>query len=279
MNKLASKKKYQSLFVSLLLHAILFFCFYYALKKRDDLFTKSDPFKQPVPARVSFQPAPARSLVTQPPAKVQPQQKVVPQTQLPKQAEDRQSVHAASSADTALREERTDSIAQSGFGADQAGGPGGRPQSKITGAAFGRALSQAMHAEQVSQQERRDSRGQGGPAHVQERLEEWFEYHYKERIVKAINKAGRLYFKYMHLDQPVEKKLVLEVPVQRNGTLGQMPASITGIEVVDSHIKGILKTTDFPPIPQRFNKDEYIFRTNLTISLKRGDNHYNVRAN
>ena len=88
----------------------------------------------------------------------------------------------------------------------------------------------------------------------------------------AIRQASLFRTKYVHLDADIQKTIVLEIPIERNGTLGKMADRITGIPAADEFIIGVLKAADLPPLPKRFDKERFIYRVRFGISLKRGDN-------
>ncbi len=145
---------------------------------------------------------------------------------------------------------------------------GRRGKSSISGSAFMNAFRQSIRAEREE-----IANTTSGRSHVQQRLEDWAQAHYIEKINRAIRQATLFPTKYIHLDDDIEKTVILEIPIEKNGTLGKMADVITGIEAADEFIKSVLRAADLPPLPKRFAKERFIYKVSFGVSLKKGTNY------
>ncbi len=301
-----SRQKYQSLVLSLLLHVLLLL-FFFMLKMTQRLpFTEEAVEKRTTPAQVTFQTQPPPSLPQGQPLPIQPRTaQSVPQTpslaaqppvaqalaapeptaQEPAQEQPNQSVTNQEAGDNAADGPSSAMGFPEGYSSDasphaavatgpsdgqNAGAPtrGRRGKSSISGSAFMNAFRQSIRAEREE-----IANTTSGRSHVEQRLEDWAQAHYIEKINRAIRQATLFPTKYIHLDDDIEKTVILEIPIEKNGTLGKMADVITGIEAADEFIKSVLRAADLPPLPKRFDKERFIYKVSFGVSLKKGTNY------
>ncbi len=153
----------------------------------------------------------------------------------------------------------------------------------LTREAFMDAFSSAIRAE------RRRSQSGGsrastaststnrGPAHVEERLKEWTQHHYKDRIYGALRRASNITATRMHHEKSLEKVVHITIPINKDGSVGTLyPHYLSGIPEVDNHIIKVFKAADFPPIPDRYNTNTFLFTMAVRVSLKEGSGVYHL---
>lgn len=148
------------------------------------------------------------------------------------------------------------------------------PPRDISPSAFMSAFKSAVRAER---REARATDESHGPDHVQARLKEWSQHHYKQRIIEALRQASKLSTRTMNHDKSIDMMAHITIPIHKNGSLGDMTKySLSGIPEVDRYIINIIRSADFPPIPDRYKTDRFVFRVPIRIKLKRGTTTYNL---
>lgn len=293
------RQKSQSLILSVLLHVLLFLLLLFFLKMRHELapFDSEQVERRSTPAQVSFEKRkPVSPPAIQPPAQAAPLPAAPPvQAQQAVQEEPAQEPIQEQVQVAPLSEapsggpETADTAQPAGQGAGTAAAPaqedtsqpygggmrrgGRRGRSSITGQEFMNAFRQSIEKDRTARPyPSAPGSGSGSgtaPQHVQERLDEWLQMNYLQSITKALARASKLYSKYIKPEENFEKTVKIEIVLEKNGTLGEMSSKLTGIAEVDEFLMKVFKAADFPPIPQRFNKDQFIFPIKINVKLNR----------
>ena len=301
-----SYKKYQSLILSCLLHALIFFLLIYTRYYRvhdaaEPLYPVQNqpaqvqlqtfrapppvqaatPAVHPVPAQAptqiappAMQPVQAQAASAPPP----PAHEVVPEPQpepTAKESVPALPIQQKEEAPPIVKQEEEPEVPQSKPQAKASASPTKR---SISPAEFMRAFKQAVREEQQEAQGQSTSTGTSyGPPHVQERLNQWSQHHYKQRIIEALRKASRLSTRIMQHTQTINTVAHITIPILKDGILGDMRKyPMSGIPEVDRYLIDVFRSADFPPIPDRYKTDRFLFKVPITISLKRGTSTYNI---
>lgn len=158
--------------------------------------------------------------------------------------------------------------------------PRRRRRSAITGAAFMNAFKQSIKTDRETRSaynngiEHVSSEPQSSAAQtralVQERLDDWLTRHYVDRIMRALAQESQFHAKYMKPLNSLTKTVLLEIPIEKDGRVRQLPENLTGIPEIDEFLTKLLKSADFPPIPTSFKRDRFVFKTQLNIRLDQG---------
>lgn len=262
----ATAKKYQSLIISCLLHALILFLFLYTKMRQQT----PEPFypAQTKPAKVQFGSLPAQA---PPVAQAMPQQPTQAMQQPQQEAHQSSSEQEIQSLPVKnipqalpIPKEQIHQEAPSQIKPDN--------NRQVSAAKFMQAFRSAVKAERSAQS---SSDARLGPEYVQSRLKQWSELHYRQRIGEALRKASKLALRTMQHTKSVNKVVTLTIPILKNGTLGDMSQyKLSGIFEVDHFLMDILQSTDFPPIPDRYNTDKFVLEVPLHISLKQGTGRY-----
>ncbi len=309
MHSSSSYQKYTSLILSLLLHVLLFLLFFMIKMHRHLVLEEEPQAKRSNPTKISYvqqtptaptpitpQSSPATTglnPLTQPNSQATKQEvtEQVDQQEAQEEAESFSQSQAPAAMNEAGKDQGKAAEAQShsrngislGIGSSSIAdttehkeapsqGKKRRRRSSISGAAFMNAFKQSLRTER-EEMAGGSSYSDSPSSAVQERLEEWAEAHYIQSIYRALKKAARFSSKILNSQADIHRSVPLEIPIEKNGALGKLADVITGIEEADEHLKNILKQADFPPIPKRFNKDRFVLRTMLNVSLKKGVNY------
>ena len=273
-------KKYKSFILSCLLHALMLFLVVYSRVKQttEPLYARKfeaapvqfETLGQAPPALQSMQPLapPMPARTTEPEIEAQDTSDTKTITEPPKKTESEsiKEIPEMLEIPNPLNEPN-----------DQENIYSATPK-KVTPQAFMQAFRAAIRAE------RRETQGVSpqsdknlGPRHVQERMKEWGQHHYRQRIITALRKASRLRSRKMHNNRSINKTVLLRIPITKQGTLGDMTKyPLSGIPEIDQYVLEILRSADFPPIPQRYNTDKFLFEVPMRISLKQGTGMYNL---
>lgn len=114
-------------------------------------------------------------------------------------------------------------------------------------------------------------------AHVQDRLNEWKEHHYKQRIIDSLRKASKLSSHTMNHYKTIDRTAQITIPILKDGSLGDMSQyPMSGIYEVDRYLIRVFNSADFPPIPDRYKTNQFLFTVPMRISLKKGSATYNI---
>ncbi len=287
------RKQYQSLILSILIHALLILlCIYLSLSLRKaPLFEeKVTPLK---PATISMQtrglPLPPMP-VSQPPGSVSPpsratapQQRTVSQapripkpvrSQAPRSEDSLPASIAESKEGVSVKSDVPEYVAQEKEQAKPSGGG-------ITGEAFMGALRNSVRAER-EQAYRGRSNGTGRdssiPDHIQQRMDDWGIADYLEKIHRALNKAARLTRPVrVTMDYAINTVIDVHIIIDELGKIKSIPTKTsTGSEQIDRYIGEYINNFDLPPIPKRFNMKEFSFPMSIRVVLTRGSGYVQI---
>jgi hypothetical protein len=268
MQKFFFKQQYRSLFVSLLLHALLL---YAVVSLKMKYQGESEPGAAPgVAARVSYARYKAQTASAKKTAPAQSIPKPQKQTALKK---DDLSTQPALPAEPS---QSTPEPVGLPVTTDQVPGRlGGQIESKtkrISGKAFMNAFKRAVQTERF-EEEQRTQTIPGIPPDIQHRLSSWGMYDYRQKVHKAFAKATLFNSRFVRLDEDFNKTITVKVPILKNGKLGDVSTlKITGIKDIDDTILKVLKDADFPPIPNRFGLDMFYEDIEIHVNLPKGSN-------
>ena len=149
----------------------------------------------------------------------------------------------------------------------------------ITPSQFMAAFHQAVRLENGERAENDGSEHSNLPFHVKKRIEEWGQISYRQRIAEAFLRAGNHISRTISSPETFNKVLYLSIPINKNGSLGDISShTFSGIPDLDQYMVKVLKTADFPPIPDRFNTDIFLLTLPITISLKPGTKTYHIHV-
>ena len=150
----------------------------------------------------------------------------------------------------------------------------------LTAAIFVKAFQNAARAEtyaQSSHSHGTQTRGQA-PAHVQERLDEWREFNYQQKIGRALVRACRLSQGYLHAEEDVKETLFVRLAIAQDGSFKvEGPTPFTGIKIVDDYLSSFFSKLDLPPIPKHLGTTTFIRPITIRISLRKGGNYIELR--
>ncbi len=145
------------------------------------------------------------------------------------------------------------------------------------------AFRQSVHAEAAQRSASTNNGGggtgsgsgaTGGPAHVQQRVQEWGRAHYNEKVWRALVRAAKIHKKYVRTPTAVNVKLPITVLLDKKGAVKNiLSLEKVGIDDIDDFIKEFFLTTDFPPIPQRIDENEIPHQVTISIRMAEGG-HY-----
>lgn len=151
------------------------------------------------------------------------------------------------------------------------------PRSTVSREAFMKAFTSAIQKVPVGPSTQSSQEGFKGPTHVKERLKEWGQYHYKEKLYGALRRASKFAATTMHHERSLEKMAQITITIKKDGTLGILSKQqLSGIKEVDEHLLKVLQTADFPPIPDRYGTDTFVFTLPIRISLQAGSGVYRL---
>jgi hypothetical protein len=151
------------------------------------------------------------------------------------------------------------------------------PSHTVSREAFMRAFNSAVHQGQTGHATQSSPEELKVPSHVKERLKEWGEYHYREKLYNALRRASKFAATTMHHERSLEKMVQITITIKKDGTLGILSTQkLSGIKEVDEHLLKVLHSADFPPIPDRFGIDTFVFTLPIRISLKAGSGIYRL---
>ncbi len=143
--------------------------------------------------------------------------------------------------------------------------------------AFMQAFSSAIQHGKVYPTAKSSQDAYSGPAHVQERLQEWGQHHYKEKLFKALRKASVHTSTHIYNERSLKKRILITITITKDGMLGKINKNdLSGIQEVDNHIIRILESADFPPIPDRYGTDSFVFSLPIEINLQPGSGAYRL---
>lgn len=255
---------YRSFFVSCFVHACMLFVILYIRRQEyspEKFFTTSA-----TPAKVQMQTIPMGPPQPVPaPATSTP----INQTQPP-------------SSDSIYTEENLETIADPQEEPHQekiheSSLPGTISNYPISKDTFMKAFSSAIQHERRRIHSSKPQEGYRGHEHVQERLQEWAEHHYKERIIRALRSASITTSSKMRFERSVKKMVTIRIPILKDGTIGRLTTNdLTGIPEVDTHLMKVLHVTDFPPIPEHYGSDTYVFPLSFMVYLQEGSELYHL---
>ena len=291
------RQKYTSLVVSVLLHALmLLLLILFKMQQEPVSLQTGDAEKSTTPARVSYQPfVPTKSPSITPrpalPVSSKPLQK---QAEPSREKQEQQITTEESTEEAPAPEVLQNNIVDAPTAVPTEGSYSpfantGRKRrrkpgsSSITGTDFMRALRQSIHRERAEQmiQDEAQSTIYGQPSKPEEiakaRLEEWGEFHYRQRIMKAVGHESLIHAKYITPSQSVRQYITVEISIDKKGHLVKMTEKPSGIQEVDEFLQTILKATDFPPIPARYNKDIYTYTFRIWMELNK-DGFYKLHV-
>lgn len=118
----------------------------------------------------------------------------------------------------------------------------------------------------------------GGQAHVQERLKEWGQADYHGKVARALIKAAKIHKKYVRTPIDLNVKLYISLTLDKAGKVKNIDSiEKVGIDDIDQFIKEFFLVTDFPPIPNRFNVDEFSHRLTISLLLSEGGHSLQLR--
>jgi hypothetical protein len=144
--------------------------------------------------------------------------------------------------------------------------------SSLTGKAFMNAFRRAVMRDRYTEGRPADPKI---PAHVEERLAEWGQSHYRERALKALVKAARFTRRYIHRDEDMTMDITITIPLKKDGTVDIEHVQLRGIEAFDEGLMmAIIQQADWPPFPKRFTGETYQLDIPVHVSLKKGSNFY-----
>ena len=260
--------KYHSLFLAVLLHALLFMlCYYFSLQRK--------PINLPLPAKVTVEQPTQTSHSTQPtyeqpipePASLGPVSPgpVPLEPALPEPASlESASLESASLEPVPLEPaekipvqlKTTESLVRPKEATQ-------KDTSKISGAAFMNAFKESVRTE-------KENISKAMPGHVFERVIDWQTADFRQKITRALIKACHIHRKYVQTYTPIKNVFNVTIVIDKSGRIIKLPKKITGAPEIDSYLEEFFKTADFPPIPQRMNLQEYPINVTIHLSLKEG---------
>jgi len=143
--------------------------------------------------------------------------------------------------------------------------------------AFMQAFSSAIQQGNGYPRAKSSQDAYAGPTHVQERLQEWGQHHYKEKLFKALRQASVHTSTHMYNERSLRKRISITITITKDGMLGKINKNdLSGIQEVDNHIIRILESADFPPIPDRYGTDSFVFSLPIEINLQPGSGAYRL---
>jgi hypothetical protein len=287
------RRKYTSLILSSLIHALVLFLLLYTRMKSPDRAPAHHPEEfafvpqRVKPAPVSIQtppPAQPRQVPAAPAVSLQTSGSQAPpmgSSQLPLPAEATEHSSPPVSAPGLSQQRLSESVTTSDAARQTSGqkGPSGSANisQRVTPAAFMQAFRAAIKTERGELPDNQGSEDSSMPIHVKKRLHEWGQISYRQRVAEAFFRAGSLISRTVSSPEPVDKVIYLSIPIKKNGTLGTLSTqNPSGIPEVDRFILDTLTSADFPPIPDRYNTDIFHLTLPLNISLKRGTKIYTI---
>ena len=250
-----TRQKYSALLLALLLHALLLF---YATQPLRSIELPDDfPEK---PATVSFQPMSSFLPPSQPAQPLQ-DERTTPPTLAPTTKALPQLAEAPASKAEPSMQQRTESPPKNQSST--------KPE--ISGAAFMQAFAQAAYEDHAAKA------AFSGPAHVQERVEEWQYAHYREKIAQALIKASRMHRKFIHNPITIKTALPVTLIINEQGIPKPRFHKMTGVDEVDTFLHEFFQVADFPPLPSRFKLKEFPIQITIHLTMAPGGYYLQLR--
>jgi hypothetical protein len=148
----------------------------------------------------------------------------------------------------------------------------------LTGASFVQAFQQAARAEayetgtaSTDGNALTNSRNSEVPNHVQERLDEWKEFHYRQKVSRALVRACHLSRKYIHTENDIKEEIAISLIIGKDGSFSLVaPNPLTGIAEVDEYIAHFFSNVTLPSIPKHVQRKYFNIPVCIKLTLPKG---------
>ena len=147
------------------------------------------------------------------------------------------------------------------------------PEGNISPGSFMKAFQAAVKAEREGIYANEGSESSQIPLHVKERLNQWGQISYKQRISEALLQADKKLSRSIISQRSLKTRVHLTITIQKDGSLGHVEYhKYSGIPDIDRYIKDLIEGIDFAPIPDRFNSSTFPFPVTIDVTLQEGTN-------
>lgn len=144
----------------------------------------------------------------------------------------------------------------------------------ISGAAFMQAFRQAYSSNKYESSSSSKPSNSNHPFYLQERLNEWQDADYKQKIDKAILNAARRSRKYVYCNESFSKTIIISFAIENNTVTPSIsPDQLTGVSYIDNYLAEFIASIELPRRPNRLKYKSYTVNLTIRISCPAGGNY------
>lgn len=143
--------------------------------------------------------------------------------------------------------------------------------SKLAAAQFVNAFRASYRTSQLENRSAESNNNQDYKNTVHERVAEWKDAHYLQKIKNAIINASKMYSKNIYIPESIQKDMVMNILIDENGKLSDLKfEESTGLATLDEYLIDFLKFVDWPSIPQHLNLRIFHMPLKVRVTFPKG---------